>query len=171
MTGKYRSKVRRSAKKRKPPGRKQIIERNVDNCIAVDDESSVEFAAATTTTEKIDDADICTCSKKFKIDKGFIREKQSIVDNDLYSWCYLLFDIRCILDMVDVVGRCPSCCEKISVYHNNIQFTIIWKRREDCVITWTFLAPNVIGRLHLVPAKKLNLCQVIRVEVAETHMM
>ena len=163
MTGKYRSKVRRSAKKRKP-GRKQIIESNVDNCVAVGDESSVDFAAAATTTEKIDDADISTCSKKFKIDEGFIREKQSIVANDLYSWCYLLFDIRCILDMVDVVGRCPSCCEKISVYHN-------MEKREDCVITWTFLAPNVIGRLHLVPAKKLNLCQVIRVEVAETHMM
>ena len=118
MTGKYRSKVRRSAKTRKPPGRKQIIESNVDNCIAVDDESSVDFAAATTTTGKTDDSDISTYSKKFKIDEGFIREKQSKVANDLYSWCYLLFDIRCILDMVDVVGRCPSCCEKISVYHN-----------------------------------------------------
>ena len=106
MGPKYRAGIKRSAKKKKPPGRqwKKVVD---------DSDSVVDFSTTQTTDE-----DISTCSKKFKVDEDHIKQKRSSIVEDNSTWCYLLLDTRIINNIVDAIGSCPSCSQKISVFHN-----------------------------------------------------
>ena len=99
MPPKYRAGIKRSAKKKKPPGRKGKKDVN-------DSDSVVDFSTTHT------DENISTCSKKFKVDEDYIRQKRSTVE-DNSTWCYLMLDTRILNNIVDVIGSCPSCSEKI----------------------------------------------------------
>lgn len=115
MGPKYRYGISRSAKKKKPPGR------HGKKHDSGTDESIVDFSNTSTPTTTEENENVSSCSKKLKVDEEFIKGKQSnlIEENlDNLAWCYLLFDIRVIRNMVDIIGRCPSCFEKISVFHN-----------------------------------------------------
>ena len=62
--------------------------------------------------------DVSTCSKKLKLDEQYIREKKlSTVKNKL-EWCYLLLDTSVLNDIVDTIGACPSCSEKIHLFQD-----------------------------------------------------
>ena len=104
MPPKYRADIKRSAKKKKPPGRKG--KKGVN-----DSDSVVDFSTTHT------DEDISTCSKKFKVDEDYIRQKRSIVE-DNSTWRYLMLHTRILNNIVDVIGSCPSCSEKSCVFHN-----------------------------------------------------
>ena len=104
MPPKYRAGIKRSAKKKKPPGRKG--EKDVN-----DSDFVVDFSTTHT------DENISTCSKKFKVDEDYIWQKRSIVE-DNSTWCYLMLDTPILNNIVDVIGSCPSCSEKICVFHN-----------------------------------------------------
>ena len=47
-----------------------------------------------------------------------IKQKRSSIVKDNFTWCYLLLDTRILNNIVDVSGSCPSCSEKICVFHN-----------------------------------------------------
>ena len=106
MPLKYRVSIKRGAKKKDPPGRQG--EKDANDC-----DSVVGFSTIQTTDE-----DISTCSKKFKVDEDYIKQKRSSIVEDNFTWCYLILDTRILNNVVDVIGRCPSCSEKIWVFHN-----------------------------------------------------
>ena len=102
---KYRSVIKRSSKKKKPPGR-------WGNVVNNDIDIAVEFSS----TPVVED--VSTCSKKLKLDEQHIKEKKlSTVENKL-EWRYLLLDTSVLSDIVDTIGACPSCSEKIHFFHN-----------------------------------------------------
>ena len=80
MPPKYRVGIKRSAKKKKTPGRKEKKDVN-------DSDSVVDFSTTHT------DENISTCSKKFKVVEDYIRQKRSTVE-DNSTWCYLMLDTR-----------------------------------------------------------------------------
>ena len=104
MPPKYRAGIKRSAKQKKPPGRKGKKDVN-------DSDSVVDFSTTHT------DENISTCLKKFKVDEDYIRQKRSIVE-DNSTWCYLMLDTRILNNIVDVISSCPNCSEKICVFDN-----------------------------------------------------
>ena len=69
MPPKYRAGIKRSAKKKKPPGRKGKKDVN-------DSDSVVDFSTTHT------DGNISTCSKKFKVNEDYIRQKRSTVEDN-----------------------------------------------------------------------------------------
>ena len=56
--------------------------------------------------------------QKFKVDADYIKQKRSSIVEDNSTLCYLLLDTRILNNIVDVIGNCPSCSEKICVFHN-----------------------------------------------------
>ena len=119
---KYRSGIKRSSKKKKPPGRwgnvvnndETIV--NNDETIVNNDETivniNIDITVESTSTPVVED--VSTCSKKLKLDEQYIREKTlSTVKNKL-EWCSLLLDTSVLNDIVDTIGACPSCSEKMS---------------------------------------------------------
>ena len=100
MPPKYRAGIKRDVKKKKPPGRQG--KKDVNDC-----DSVVDFSTTQTTDE-----DISTCSKEFKVDEDYIKQKRSSIVEDNSTWCYLLLDTRILNNIVDVIGSCPSCSEK-----------------------------------------------------------
>ena len=47
-----------------------------------------------------------------------LMKKRSSTVEDNSTWCYLLLDTRILNNIVDAIGSCPSCSEKICVFHN-----------------------------------------------------
>ena len=85
-----------------------IVNSNIDNS----NSTPVDFSKTNI------DQDTSTFSKKLKLDEEYIKENKSSTFTDKLEWCYLLFDTRILIDIVDTIGSCPSCSEKINFYHN-----------------------------------------------------
>ena len=102
---KYRSVIKRSSKKKKRPGRWGNVVNNV-----------IDIAVESSSTPVVED--VSTCSKKLKLDEQYIKEKKLNTVKNKLEWCYLLFDTSVLNDILDTIGACLSCSEKIHFFHN-----------------------------------------------------
>ena len=103
MPPKYRAGIKKKCKEEK-----NLLEGRGKKDVN-DSDSVVDFSTTHT------DENISTCSKEFKVDEDYIRQKRSTVED---TWCYLMLDTRILNNIVDVIGSRPSCSEKICVFHN-----------------------------------------------------
>ena len=108
---KYRSSIiSRATKKKKSPGRKRKAP--TTNVNASEDEAIIttEAEVPQTTSTNINES---TCSKQLK---NTHRHQPDPEKSSL--WYYLLFDIRVLNDIIDVIGSRPECSSKMSVVHD-----------------------------------------------------
>ena len=100
----YRRSISRSAKKKRPPGRKRK-----DPSIDMEVESSeVLDASSTTTTEDDEQHEQSTCSKKLKLDEkdDNMNERQNLPVKLFFYM--VLIDTRIFQEIIDLIGRCPE---------------------------------------------------------------
>ena len=168
--GKYRAGISRSSKRKKPPGKlgQKVLSASQKEAEAVNNSNSstpdpVDFS----TNINIDhqdtstniDQDTSTFSKKLKLDEDYIRENKSSACTDNLEWCYLLVDTRILIDIVDTIGSCPSCSEKINCYHNvNIKQGLAHSIELNCTkcdwVTSFTTSKQVERNIHIGEATK-----------------
>ena len=108
---KYRSVIKRSSKKKKPGRWGNVV--NNDETIVNND---IDIAVESSSTPVVED--VSTCSKKLKLDEQYIKEQKLSTVKKKLEWCYLPLDTSVLNDIVDTIGACPSCSEKIHFFHN-----------------------------------------------------
>ena len=113
---KYRRSISRSAKKKRPPGRKRK-EPSIDMEV---ESSEVLDASSTTTTEDDEQHEQSTCFKKLKLDEkdDNMNERQNLPVKLFFIWCYLLIDTRIFQEIIDLIGSCPECSSKVRFVHD-----------------------------------------------------
>ena len=141
---KYRSEVRRHARKKKPPGRRKHTTdiSSTTESISVSDGAPMEtvtvlttLSSVTTTTSAATGATITiplpdfmvtavaspllqtqtsTSAKKLDLDAS-IKIKVDESEVDGIPTCYLFMDTSILLDLVELIGTCPVCYRKTKV--------------------------------------------------------